>query len=115
MEPLSGTVKEIRHTWTLAQSIPDLKPGDTLAFSIKVSDKVPPTGTHINISATRKLAILTQEKYLEWFKNEFDAQREVIGKARDLEKKATTEVRKLKIQETEGTAKEDNKPKEEPK
>jgi hypothetical protein len=115
MEPLSGTVKEIRHTWTLAQSIPDLKPGDTLAFSIKVSDKVPPKGTHINISATRKLAILTQEKYLEWFKNEFDAQREVIGKARDLEKKATTEVRKLKIQETEGTAKEDNQPKEDPK
>jgi len=115
MEPLSGTVKEIRHSWTLAQSIPDLKPGDTLAFSIKVSDKVPPKGTHINISATRKLAILTQEKYLEWFKNEFDAQREVIGKARDLEKKATTEVRKLKIQETEGTAKEDNQPKEDPK
>lgn len=115
MEPLSGTLKEIRHPWTLAQSIPDLKPGDQLSFSIKVSDKVPPKGTHINISATRRLAILTQEQYLAWFKNELDAQREIIGKARDLEKKATTEVRKLKNEETKEAPKEDNEPKEEPK
>jgi hypothetical protein len=115
MEPLSGALKEIRHPWTLLQSIPDLKPGDQLSFSIKVSDKVPPKGSHINISATRRLAILTQEQYLAWFKNELDAQREIIGKARDLEKKATTEVRKLKNEETKEATKEDNEPKEEPK
>ena len=115
MEPLSGTVRDIQHTWTLAQSIPDLKPGDNLSFSIKISDKFPPMGTHINISATRRLEIKTQEQYLAWFKNELDAQREIIGKARDLEKKATTEVRRLKNEETKEVPDGDKKPQEEPK
>ena len=86
-----------------------------VAFYLKVSDNVPPKGNHFNISATRKLEIKTQEEYLDWFKNEFNAQREIIGKARDLEKKATTEVSKLKNEETKEEPKEDKEEKEEPK
>lgn len=114
LEPLSGTLKEIRYPWKLAENLPDLKPGDRLAYYLKVSDNVPPKGSHINISATRRLAILTQEQYLAWFKNELDAQREIIGKARDLEKRATVEVTKLKNEETREEPNEDKDKKEEP-
>ena len=105
----------IRHKWTFSEDLPDLKPGDRLAFYLKVSDNLPPKGNHFNISATRKLVIKTQEEYLNWFKDELDAQREIIGKARDLEKKATTEVSKLKNEETKEEPKEDKEEKEEPK
>ncbi|MEL0119783.1 MAG: hypothetical protein VXB01_12665 [Opitutae bacterium] len=76
-----------------------MKPTDRLSYSVEVSDRRPPAGSHINLSTTRKLDILTQEQYLAWFKNQLDTQREKIGKARDLEKRATEEVQKLKNEE----------------
>ena len=96
---ITGTNKDIRFSWPIAETIPELKPTDRLSYSVEVSDRRPPAGSHINLSATRKLAILTQEQYLAWFKNQLDTQREKIGKARDLEKRATEEVQKLKNEE----------------
>ena len=96
---ITGTNKDIRFSWPIAETIPELKPTDRLSYSVEVSDLRPPSGSHINLSATRKLAILTQEQYLAWFKNQLDTQREKIGKARDLEKRATEEVQKLKNEE----------------
>ncbi|MFP6899986.1 MAG: hypothetical protein VCA36_03520 [Opitutales bacterium] len=99
---LSGTQKEIRYRWPLNELLKEegkLEPSDKITFSIEVSDRRPPLGTHINLSATRRLTILSQEQYLAWFKGELDAQREIIVKARDSEKRATTEVSKLKAEE----------------
>ena len=99
IQDVAGTSKDILYTWVLAKALPDLKSGDKLAFSIEVSDRYPPTGSHINVSATRRLTIVSESVYLEWFKNELDAQRELIGRAKDSEKKATAEVAKLKVEE----------------
>ncbi len=99
IQDLAGTSKDIRYTWILSKSLPDLKGGDNLAYSIEVSDNYPPSGSHINVSATRRLAIVSEQEYLDWFKNELDAQRELIVQARDSEKKATAEVAKLKVEE----------------
>lgn len=97
---LGVTSKNIRHDWKLSDDLPELKPGDVLTFAIEVSDNLPPLGSHINVSATRKLAILSQEDYLNWFEQQYDAQVEAIVKARDLEKKARAEVSKLKAEES---------------
>jgi hypothetical protein len=45
------------------------------------------------------LTILSEKGYLAWFKSELEAQREIIVKARDSEKRATAEVSKLKAEE----------------
>ncbi len=102
MEKLSGTQKDIRYRWPLNEKLGEeekLKPGDKVTFLIEVSDRMPPLGSHINLSATRRLTIMSKEQYLAWFKSELDAQREIIVKARDSEKRATTEVSKLKVEE----------------
>ena len=102
MGKLSGTQKEIHYRWPLNEKLKEeekLKPTDKITFSIEVSDRVPPLGSHINISTTRRLTILSEEGYLAWFNNEIDAQREIIVKARDSEKRATSEVSKLKAEE----------------
>jgi hypothetical protein len=99
---LSGTQKEIRYSWSLNEKLTGdekLKPTDKVTFSIEVSDMAPPLGSHINISTTRRLTILSEEGYLAWFKSELEAQREIIVKARDSERRATTEVSKLKAEE----------------
>ena len=109
MGKLSGTQKEIRYRWPLNEKLKEeekLKAADNisatlwiLTFSIEVSDRAPPLGSHINISTTRRLTILSEEGYLAWFNSELDAQREIIVKARDSEKRATAEVSKLKAEE----------------
>ena len=102
MGKLSGTQKEIRYSWPLNEKLTEdekLKPTDKVTFSIEVSDMAPPLGSHINISTTRRLTILSEEGYLAWFKSELEAQREIIVKARDSERRATTEVSKLKAEE----------------
>ena len=102
MGKLSGTQKEIRYSWPLNEKLTGdekLKPTDKVTFSIEVSDMAPPLGSHINISTTRRLTILSEEGYLAWFKSELEAQREIIVKARDSERRATTEVSKLKAEE----------------
>ena len=102
MGKLAGTQKEIRYRWPLNEKLKEeekLKPTDKITFSIEVSDRAPPLGSHINISTTRRLTILSEEGYLAWFNSELDAQREIIVKARDSEKRATSEVSKLKAEE----------------
>ena len=56
---ITGTNKDIRFSWPIAETIPELKPTDRLA----TRSQRPSPAAHINLSATRKLAILTQEQY----------------------------------------------------
>ena len=99
---LSGIQDEIRLRTPLAELLGDdeeLKPGDIFTFAIEVSDRVTPLGTHINLSTSRKLTILSEENYLKWFNSELELQRMLIAKARDSEKSAESEVGKLKVEE----------------
>ena len=99
---LSETKGEIRIRKPLSEFLDEdeeLKPGGSFAFEIEVSDKVPPLGSHINLSSERKLTILSEENYLRWFNIELEKQRELIAKARDSEKSAEDKVGKLKAEE----------------
>jgi hypothetical protein len=99
MRPLKGVSEDIDHNWVPKKTLPDLKEGDVLSFFLEVSDRRPPEGSHINISAARRLSIVSEDQYLEWFRNELKAQREKIVRARKSEKKARDEVENLKAEE----------------
>ena len=60
---------------------------------------MPPRGNHRNLSSDRKLTILSEEKYLEWFKSELELQMALVAKARDSERRARTEIENLKVEE----------------
>jgi hypothetical protein len=45
------------------------------------------------------LTILSEEKYLEWFKSELELQMALVAKARDSERRARTEIENLKVEE----------------
>jgi hypothetical protein len=99
MRPLKGVSEDIDHNWVPKKTLPDLKEGDVLSFFLEVSDRRPPEGSHMNISAARRLSIVSEDQYLEWFRNELKAQREKIVRARKSEKKARDEVENLKAEE----------------
>ena len=99
MRPLKGVSEDIDYNWVPKKTLPGLKEGDVLSFFLEVSDKRPPEGSHINISAARRLSIVSNDQYLEWFRNELKAQREKILRARNSEKKARDEEENLKVEE----------------
>ncbi|MFP6904748.1 MAG: hypothetical protein VCG02_05985 [Verrucomicrobiota bacterium] len=99
IQDLNGSSEDIAYAWVLAETLPDLKDEDVLRFHVEVSDKRPPRGSHINISSVRKLSIVTDEAYLDWFRKELNAQREKILRARKSEKQASEAVRRLGAEE----------------
>jgi hypothetical protein len=90
---------EIRYEWSLQETIPDLKDESIINFSLEVTDAYPPAGTHTSRSASRRLTIVDSVRYLAWFRDELNAQRAEIARARDTEVKAAEEVKQLLIQE----------------
>lgn len=97
---ISGIQDSIRLRVPLAELLGEApQPGDDFVFQIEVSDEMPPLGTHRNLSSDRKLSILSEEKYLEWFKSELELQLALIAKARDSEKRARAEIENLKVEE----------------
>ena len=97
---ISGIQDRIRLRVPLAELLGEApRPGDDFVFQIEVSDEMPPLGTHRNLSSDRKLSILSEEKYLEWFKSELELQLALIAKARDSEKRARAEIENLKVEE----------------
>ena len=97
---LSGIRDRIRLSVPLSELLGEApEPGDEFVFQVEVSDEMPPRGTHRNLSSDRKLTILSEEKYLEWFKSELELQLALIAKARDSEKRARVEIENLKVEE----------------
>lgn len=97
---ISGIQDRIRLRIPLAELLGEApEPGDDFVFQIEVSDEMPPLGSHRNLSSDRKLSILSEEKYLEWFKSELELQLALIAKARDSEKRARAEIENLKVEE----------------
>lgn len=97
---LSGIQDEIRLKIPLSELLEGApEPGDEFVFQVEVSDEMPPRGNHRNLSSDRKLTILSEEKYLEWFKSELELQMALVAKARDSERRARTEIENLKVEE----------------
>ena len=97
---ISGLQDRIRLRIPLAELLGEApEPGEDFVFQIEVSDEMPPRGNHRNLSSDRKLSILSEEKYLQWFKGELELQLALIAKARDSEKRARAEIENLKVEE----------------
>ena len=50
---------------------------------------------------TRKISIVTPERYLQWYRAELASQQDEIKRARDSEETASTQVKQLIEQESE--------------
>lgn len=72
-QPVASGQGEQTLDWDYRQAIKDLKIGDTISFTIEVSDRYPgPEGAHIVRSETRRLTLLSKEQYLEQIKKQMD-------------------------------------------
>ena len=88
-------------SWKVADDIDELKEGDQISYQIEVQDLFPGEKKHIRQSATRKISIVTPERYLQWYRSELASQQDEIKRARDSEETASTEVKQLRQQESE--------------
>ena len=88
-------------SWKVADDIDELKPGDQISYQVEVQDLFPGEKKHIRQSATRKISIVTPERYLQWYRSELASQQDEIKRARDSEETASTEVKQLRQQESE--------------
>ena len=88
-------------SWKVADDIDELKAGDQISYQIEVQDLFPGEKKHIRQSATRKISIVTPERYLQWYRSELASQQDEIKRARDSEETASTEVKQLRQQESE--------------
>lgn len=92
--------KNINYTWALKKSIADLEPGTQVSFHLEVMDLHPKWEDHISRSATRQISVVTDETYLQWYREELAAQRDEIKRARETEQSSSTQVKQLKDQES---------------
>ena len=88
-------------SWKIADDIDELKAGDQISYQVEVQDLFPGEKKHIRQSATRKISIVTPERYLQWYRSELASQQDEIKRARDSEETASTEVKQLRQQESE--------------
>jgi len=88
-------------SWKVADDIDELKAGDQISYQVEVQDLFPGEKKHIGQSATRKISIVTPERYLQWYRSELASQQDEIKRARDSEETASTEVKQLRQQESE--------------
>ncbi|MEO0474471.1 MAG: hypothetical protein AAF085_00685 [Planctomycetota bacterium] len=59
--------------WDYREALPDLKIGDTVSFSVEVSDKYPgEQGPHVVRTETRRITFLSKEQYLEQINKQRD-------------------------------------------
>ena len=88
-------------SWKVADDIDELKAGDQISYQVEVQDLFPGEKKHIRQSATRKISIVTPERYLQWYRSELASQQDEIKRARDSEETASTQVKLLRQQESE--------------
>ena len=88
-------------SWKVADDVDELKAGDQISYQIEVQDLFPGEKKHIRQSVTRKISIVTPERYLQWYRSELASQQDEIKRARDSEETASTEVKQLRQQESE--------------
>ena len=88
-------------SWKVADDIDELKAGDQISYQVEVQDLFPGEKKHIRQSVTRKISIVTPERYLQWYRSELASQQDEIKRARDSEETASTEVKQLRQQESE--------------
>ena len=70
-------------SWKVADDIDELKAGDQISYQVEVQDLFPGEKKHIRQSATRKISIVTPERYLQWYRSELASQQDEIKRARD--------------------------------
>ena len=72
------------YEWKISDHIKELKPGDQISYQIEVADLFPGEKKHVRQSVTRKISIVTPERYLQWYRAELASQQDEIKRARDL-------------------------------
>ena len=92
---------ENTYQWKISEQIKELKPGDQISYHIEVEYLVPGEMKHVRQSVTRKISIVTPERYLQWYRAELASQQDEIKRARDSEETASTQVKQLIEQESE--------------
>ena len=96
IQDLAGKINsEITYSWDIKKSIPDLKEGVTISYYIEVRDKYPKSDTHFRNSASLKLNIVSETRYLAWIRELLAAQQEEIVKAKDSEEESSSKVKTL--------------------
>jgi hypothetical protein len=59
--------------WDYRETLPNLEPGDTVSFTVEVSDRYPgQNGPHVVRSETRRMTFLSKEDYLEQIQKKKD-------------------------------------------
>ena len=89
------------YEWKISDHIKELKPGDQISYQIEVEDLFPGEKKQVRQSVTRKISIVTPERYLQWYRAELASQQDEIKRARDSEETASTQVKQLIEQESE--------------
>ena len=87
------------YTWELSKEIKDLQTENNVTFAIEVSDHYPSGQQHIRRSASRKLSIVDDERYLQWYRAELAMQLDEVNRARTAEKTSSLKVKEIKKQE----------------
>ncbi|MDX1681946.1 MAG: hypothetical protein R3336_02390, partial [Phycisphaeraceae bacterium] len=72
-EPVRSGQGEQPIDWDYRRALPDLSIGDTVSFSVEVTDRYPgETGPHIARTETRRLTLLSEEQYLQQIEKQQD-------------------------------------------
>ncbi|MCP4593376.1 MAG: hypothetical protein GY842_21785 [bacterium] len=85
--------------WDLKKTVPERKPGANLRYSVSVKDHCPNGDSHVARSMRRSLAVVDNERYVEWYREELARELAEVRRAEEAEKDAARALKQLKIQE----------------
>ncbi len=95
LSPQSGQGEQPIY-WDYREALPDLKTGDSVAFTLEVSDRYPgEDGPHVVRSETRRITFLSKEDYLEQIQKKKDGLLSRVQTAYRQQRTAFESVRNL--------------------
>ena len=114
LRKVTGRMPRIPFKFALGKVIAGLEDGFSLTYWIEVTDNRPDE-PHVSRSEKRNLEILSADRYRDWFREQVQAQIDLVERARDEELKSSSQVKDLKQQESGTDPKKTDPKKTDPK
>lgn len=96
-----ASLKDV-HTWVLADDILTLGPGQQVDYHLEAADLRPDeSGERIVRSPVRRLSIVSNEDYLDWFRRELAIRNEAVNTAFITQRNTSKQIKK-RLSEPEG-------------
>jgi hypothetical protein len=97
LRDVEGQLSDVNsHSWILAKDVPELEPGQQIAYYLEATDLSPDEkGERIARSRVHQISIVSNDDYIGWYRRQFALRTEVVKKTFVAEQDVSEQLKQL--------------------